>query len=344
MELGRREFLKLTGLGLAGIGVGFSGLGGDGGNSFAAIASDENQPIYGGWVNSPRARRKFVETHNKPFLSQINEKIRGTGKGRTVLLWPYLEKAYNHAFVPHYQQIGDCVSHGYGLGIDILTAVQMYQSIVPQEWVAESATEIIYGGCRVQTCSVGRIPGDGAIGTDAAAFVNKYGILLRQKYIGGRYDYSIYSGELARALGRTGVPVALQSLCRLHPVQTIALVNTWEEARDAVANGYPVIMCSNVGFSTRGGRDREGFLVPGRQPWYHAMLIAGIDDNAKRPGGLIINSWGTDWIDGRVRLNQPVGSFWCDASVIDRAMRQGDSVAISNYIGYPMQTLDYRFF
>jgi hypothetical protein len=348
MELGRREFLKLTGLGLAGLGAGLGGIGGIGGNgggtSFAEIASDENRPLYGGWINSPVARRKFIETQRQPFLRQMNEKILGTGKGRTVLLWPYLEKAYNHELVPHYQQIGDCVSHGYGLGVDVLSAVQMYQTIAPQEWIAESATEIIYGGCRVQTCSVGRIPGDGAVGIDAAAFVSKYGTLLRQKYLNGKFDFSIYSGGVARELGRTGVAVALQPLCRLHPVQTVTLVNSWVEVRDAVANGYPVTMCSNIGFNTNRGRDREGFLVPGRQPWYHCMLIAGIDDSDKRPGGLIINSWGTDWISGPTRLNQPAGSFWADASVIDRAMKQGDSVAISNYIGYPMQNLDYRFF
>ena len=185
--------------------------------------------------------------------------------------------------------------------------------------------------------------GDGMNGVDAAAFVNKYGVLLRQKYLNGKYDFSIYSGQIARNLGTSGVPVELLPLCRLHPVQTVSLVKSWEECRDAVANGYPVTMCSNVGFSTRGGRDRDGFLSPGRQPWHHAMLIAGIDDSFKRPGGLIINSWG-DWIDGPTRLNQPTGSFWADASVINRAMRQSDSIALSNYAGYPLQDLDYRFF
>lgn len=339
----RRTFLKLGAIGLAGLGVGsLTGFGGQGGNLFAGVASGEDSPLYCGWVDSPAARRRFIQSRNRPFLNQVNDKIRGTGDGKTVLLWQYLEKAYGHEFIPHNQAIGDCVSHSYGLGVDILTAIQMANALVPQVWVSDAATEIIYGGARVQSAG-GKYMGDGCNGTDAADFISKYGILLRQKYLGGKFDYRVYSGEVATNLGRLGVPAALLPLCLLHPVKTVTLVRSWEECRDVVANGYPVTMCSNVGFSTRRGRDKDGFLTPGRQPWNHAMLVAGIDDNKKRPGGLIINSWGTDWVSGPLR-NQPAGSFWADASVIDRAMKQGDSIALSNYQGYPLQNLDYQIF
>lgn len=338
----RRNFLKL---GAAGVGLGFVGLG-PSTPSFAAIARDENQPLCCGWVDSPEARRQFIRREQRPFLDQLNKNIRGTGKGRTVLLWPYLEKAYGHPYLPHAQETGDCVSHAYGSGIDILAAIQVANSIAPQVWVNEAATEIIYAGARVQAHVQlnGEVPfnGEGATGVEGAQFVKEYGVLLRQKY--GKYDYRKYSGEVADLLGSRGVPVELLVLCKLHNVQTTALVKSWEEARDAVANGHPVIMCSNVGFSMRRGRDTDGFLVPGHQPWYHAMLIAGVDDNAKRAAGLIINSWGSDWIDGPTRLNQPLGSFWADASVIDRAMRQGDSVAISSFQGFPLQSIEYKVY
>ena len=186
----RRDFLKLSAIGLTGLGLGsLSGLNFNGfrNYSFAKIAKDGDQPLYCGWIDSPAARRQFITDNEHPFLSQLNEKIRGTGQGKTVLLWPYLEKAYNHAFTPHDQQIGDCVSHAYGLSVDLLTAVQLSLSLAPQVWVSEAATEVIYGGARIQIAG-GKYRSEGCNGTDAAAFVSKYGILLRQKYLDGKCD------------------------------------------------------------------------------------------------------------------------------------------------------------
>lgn len=329
----RRDFLKLSAVGVAGLGLSKLTFGND--------AFNENQPLNCGWLDFPDSRRIFIEKNKYPFLCELNNEIKGTGTGRTVLLWPYLEKAYGHPLAPHFQQTGDCVAHGYGLGIDVLTAVQGYGSLVPERWVAEAATEVIYGGGRVQIHGR-KYSGDGMMGVDAGEFIRKYGVLLRQKYLNGKYDYTKYSPDLTDQMGQTGVPAALLPICKLHPVRTVALVKSWLEVRDSVCNGYPVIMCSSVGFSTKRGRDKDGFLLPGSQPWMHSMLIAGVDDT-KRPGGLIINSWGPDFLAGSPkRLNQPDGSFWCDASVIDRAMKQGDSAAISNYVGYPIQDLPYQ--
>ena len=69
-----------------------------------------------------------------------------------------------------------------------------------------------------------------------------------------------------------------------------------------------------------------------------------MDDTGSRPGGLLVNSWGTDWISGPTRLDQPGGSFWADADVIDGMLSQEDSFAMSNYIGYPRQNLDYKLY
>ena len=70
------------------------------------------------------------------------------------------------------------------------------------------------------------------------------------------------------------------------------------------------------------------------------MVILGIDDNYKRPGGLIVNSWGPNWVSGPTRHEQPAGSFWADASAIDRAVKQGDSIVLSGYSGYPQVNID----
>jgi hypothetical protein len=296
--------------------------------------ADSDNPVYAGWISDKEARKRFVETHRYPFLRQQMSKIKGTGKGKKVFLWKLFEQVTGRPLVPHYQTIGDCVSHACGLGIDILTAVRILMQNRPEKWVAKTATEIIYAGSRIEV-GHGRVGNyDGSVGVWAAEFIRKWGVLLRQKYLD--HDFTAYDGRLARKLGApgVGVPDELEPLCKLHPVRTSAIVSSWEECRDAVANGYPVSMCSNVGFTSK--RDRDGFLRRSRRPWYHAMTIIGIDDEYRRAGALIQNSWGGDtWVSGPKRHGQPDGSFWCDASTIDSAMKQGDSVAFSGYIGYP---------
>lgn len=298
--------------------------------------------IQSGWIDDPEERRRWVRTQIRPYLTQQNKQIRNTGKGKQVFLWKYFEEVTGSPLIPHLQECGDCVSQAFGLGVDVLTAVQMLMHGKPERWVAKAATEIIYAGSRVEV-GKGRIRGDGSMGTWAADFISKWGILQRKRYLGGQYDYTEYSGRLARKLGTTGVPDPLEPLCKLHPVKTVSICRSWNECRDAIANGHLVCMCSSVGFKTRGGRDKDGFLAPSRRPWMHALLIAGVDDAFKRPGGLIINSWGSNWTYGPKRHGQPDGSFWADASVIDRGLRRGDSIAISAYLGYPRMDLDYRF-
>jgi hypothetical protein len=305
-------------------------------NSFASQAH-RGESIEAGWLDSPEVARYFVENNTNPYLSQVNEDIRGTGKGKIALLWPFLEQVTGKSLVPHAQETGDCVSHASGLGVDILAAVQIIKRKSPQLWVAPAATEIIYAGGRIEIAkkSFGQTWRAGMTGTVAAEFVKRYGVLLRQKYL--KWDFTDYSGQVADQLGRTGVPDELEPLCRLHPVGNVALVRSYDEARDCIYNGYPVVLCSSQGFNTRGGRDKDGFLAPSRNPWMHSMLLAGIDDAYTRPGGLVQNSWGSSWIDGPKRHNQPDGSFWADSSVIDRICRQGDTIALSCYAGYPRQ-------
>ena len=252
-----------------------------------------------------------------------------------------LEVDHDQSFIANGYAVHNCVSHGYGLGVDILTATQILKRNSPQRWIAKAATEIIYAGGRIEIAKkeYGKNwRGDGMTGTVAAEFVKRYGILLRQKYL-DKWDFTLYTGQRARTLGNQGVPDELEPLCKVHPVGCVTLVQSWEEARDCIYNGYPVPLCSNQGFNTRGGRDKDGFLSPSRQPWNHCMLLAGMDDNPVRPGGLIINSWGSQWIDGPKRYEQPDGSFWADASVIDRICKQQDTVALSCYAGYPRQQL-----
>lgn len=254
-----------------------------------------------------------------------------------------LEIEEDRSFIANGYSVHNCVAHAAGLSIDILTAVRILMQNHSEKWVAKAATEIIYAGARIEVGGGQLGYSDGSWGVWAGEFVRKWGVLLRQEYLG--HDFTTYSGRVARTLGspRKGVPDELEPLCKLHPVKTCALVKSWEECRDSVANGYPVAMCSNIGFTTK--RDSNGFLRRSRRPWYHAMAIIGVDDEYRRPGALVQNSWGRSWASGPKRHEQPDGSFWCDADTIDAAMRQGDSIAFSGYVGYPRNDIpDYIIF
>lgn len=337
----RREMLKRL-LGAAGVflaGGRFSNRSYSNGTP-VKLQTDAFQPLHCGWIDDPFAREHFIATQPKPFLSQQYDAIRNSGEDKIVLLYKFFEEITNKPLIPHYQEIGDCVAHAFGLGVDVLTAVRILMFNQPEEWLTKCATEIIYAGSRVEASSR-RLRGDGSMGVWASKFIREWGVLLRRPYLNGKYDYTDYEGSVARKLGKSGVPDDLEPLCREHPVRTCSIVRSWEECRDAVANGYPVAMCSNIGFNTR--RDKDGFLRRSRRPWYHAMVILGIDDKYKRPGGLIQNSWGKDWVSGPTRHDQPVGSFWADASTINRALKQGDSIALSGYVGYPrINVPDYQ--
>lgn len=278
----------------------------------------------------------FIETHEYPFFSQQSKDIKGTGEGKIVLLHKCLEKASGTQYNPADQAIGDCVGQGFALTVDALTATQIEIAGQPEQWVAPASSEVIYAGSRVEVAKQ-RDWQDGSTGHWAAEFIMRWGILLRQPYPGGS-DFTKYSGKTARDLGYYGVPDELEPLCKLHPVKTAALVKTYEECRDAIVNGYPVAVCSNVGFGTSSNqwvRDSQGFLRRKREPWYHCMAILGVDDTPGRPGCLVFNSWGPKWCTGPVRLDQPFSTFWVDAETIDAMMRQGDSFALSSYVGYP---------
>jgi len=296
--------------------------------------TSSSSPIRAGWVNRQEAREAFVAKHRHPFLSQLNADIAGTGEGKKVFLWKIFEKLTGEPLKTHHQTIGDCVGHGFGLGIDVLTAVRILMFNKQEHWLTKTATEVIYAGSRIEAGG-GQLIGDGSTGVWAAEFIRNWGVLLREPYLNGKYDFTTYSGQKARELGKrgAGVPDPLEPLCKLHPVKTCSVVRSWEECRDAVANGYPVVQCSNIGFTKR--RDRYGFLRRTRRPWHHAMAILGIDDESHRGGALVQNSWGENWVSGPTRHGQPVGSFWVDAKTIDAAMRQGDSIAMSGYVGYP---------
>lgn len=340
----RRNFLKIGASGLIGSLVP------------AAIAEcGFETPVYSGWLPDNQAIQQHIAQTVRPYFSQnARPTVIGSGKDKVVLLHKYLERAVG-TVIPHDQGIGDCVGQAYGLGVDTLSATQIYGLGLEEEWKAKVSTEIAYAGSRYEIGyethgTRNLLSGDGSLGIYCAEFCQTFGTLIRKDY--GVIDLTTYDAQLSRSMGKTGVPDSLEPLVKEHPVKSFALVRNYEEVRDAIANGYPVIFCSSIGFNpncnnhNRGGRDSEGFLNK-CGTWYHAMLGFGVDDLSNRKGILIMNSWGSDWVGGPKRHDQPDGSFWVDAKTIDIMCAGQDSYALSGYVGFPSQKiapLDYNLF
>lgn len=288
-----------------------------------------------GWVDDQAQVEEVMKQLPFPVFNDVWTPIKDTGKGKIILLYDII-RAVAGTFPMRKQTVGDCVSQGAAYAVDAVKSVDIYLNKEFEEWVAETATEDIYGGSRVQIGG-GRIGGDGSVGAWAAKYVNQYGALPRQKY--GNIDLTTYSGNYARTLGRNGVPKELLEIAKQHPIQTVSLVKTYEEVRDLISNGYAVTIASMQGFSSK--RDSEGFAKP-QGTWAHQMSILGVDDSYKRPGVLVQNSWGI-WNGGPKRHNQPDGSFWVDAQVLEQnILSKNDSWAFSGYEGFKPRKLNTR--
>jgi hypothetical protein len=121
-------------------------------------------------------------------------------------------------------------------------------------------------------------------------------------------------------------------------VRAITLIKTWEQAKQALASGYGIAICSTIGFTMT--RDAEGFAAPAGK-WAHCMALLGYQTD-KREGGWICNSWGPDAHTGPVGTgNPPPCGFWADAAVVDRMLRQADSWAFSAVEGFPARRITW---
>jgi hypothetical protein len=254
----------------------------------------------------------------QPLFYAAAYPIKDTGAGKVVLLYKFITQYFGGKFPTHKQTIGDCVSHGHGLGVDILKAAQI-QAGAKESFTGETATEIIYAGSRVEIGNGQCGTQDGSVGAWAAGFVTKYGTVIRDKY--PVLDLTTYNGQTAKKLGmpNAGVPDPMEPFCKEHPIKTASLVRNYNEARDAIANGYPVPVCSQVGFENQGQstvRDKDGFARRGGK-WPHCFppgtLVDGPVPNvieAVRSGSVVYSA------DGIARTVIQKHERWLDGALI----------------------------
>jgi len=282
----------------------------------------------GGWRKDPAEVARVLAGMPRPTFSASAPGLARSGAGKTVLLYKAFRDVNGGDYIDYpAQTIGDCVSQGFGHGIDLLESVEISMGKKPQRFV-QTATEAIYGMARVDVGGERGSDSDGAVGAWAARAVCSIGTVSRELL--GPYD-----GQRAKHWGRDGVPDEVRKKAAAHRVMTTSLVTAYEDLEDALANGYPVTVCSDQGFTLE--RDADGFCRA-EGTWGHCMLIVGVraDD---RPGACIFQSWGSEAPTGPLALDQPPNSFWAERDVVAAMLAQADSWSLSNFDGYPPQTL-----
>lgn len=250
----------------------------------------------------------------------------------TRLLWQFAHKVLGGHIPNRKQEIGDCVSFGMANAVMYLSCVQIVQG-ARQEY-HPVFQPYIYGTSRHDVGGDRLGNGDGSLGSWAAEAVKRHGILFAD-------DRGVppYSGGIAKQWGsRSGPPREFYELAEDNPVKTVAKVSTFEQAAQAISNGYPVTVASMQGFAMSGQiRDSKCWGLP-QGSWAHQMVFVGVDIAARAL--FCLNSWGPDlWPeqpDGA-----PPGGFWVDERTCNRMLGQDDSWACSQFEGFPAQQLDH---
>jgi hypothetical protein len=283
-------------------------------------------PLPTGWIHAPEEVEATLATMPRPLFAQAAPEIEGTGENKTTLLYKAWKDVLGHYFAYPAQQIGCCVGRGFSEGVDLLECVEIAVG-KEAETFTPTSHEAIYGMARVDVGGQRGSYEDGAVGAWAAKAVTLIGTVA-QDVVGP------YSDRLAKEWGAGGVPDQVRVQAAQHKVKTSSLVRTYAELEDALANGYPVTVCSMQGFTLQ--RDAQGFCRPEGQ-WAHCMLIAGV--RTDRPGALIVQSWGMNVPSGPLDLDQPPNSFWADRQVVESMLGMRDSWALSRFAGYPSRDL-----
>lgn len=276
--------------------------------------------------------------------------LAGAGEGRLVIPFVFVQQLLPGCWPGPAQQRGDCVSH------DTKNAVltTMCCDIVSGQPDAESGKVeglpdidpigIAQGALSTEAIYWYRgYSGDGW-SCEAAATVacTKSGLWLRNNYPELGIDLRKYSGSLAGKYGRSAPPSEFTTTGQKHLIRTSTRINSFNDLRDFLANGYGVSTCGGEGWSST--RNEDGVSKRSGR-WSHAMAIIGVDDRQVikdkygEPLVLILNSWGK-WNTGGRRIlgttiDIPEGSFWTTwSSVKNRSM-----LAFSGANGWPAKNL-----
>ncbi len=276
--------------------------------------------------------------------------LEGSGEGELSL--PFLEiyALYPDCLPGGSQQRGDCVSwstRNACLG----TMCCEITSGKPDEVTGrlEGAPSVSREGIKygVLSCEAiynwRRHGGDGwSCGAAARVVLNESGLWLRKKYPSLDLDLTKYSGRNAGIYGRSTPPKSWLDVGSDHLVRTATSVNSYEELRAMLSNGYCISSCGSEAWES--SRNEDG-VSRRRGSWAHALAYLGVDDRDVikekygEPLVLVQNSWG-EWNRGgtkiyKTNIDIPVGSFWSKWS----DLRRRSMIAFSGVSGWPPKKL-----
>jgi len=291
-------------------------------------------PLFG-YAPDRKGTEAFLATLSKPTLAQAGPDL-ALDESRDVFLGSALLSV-----APDWkrgsQKIGSCVGWGWSLSCDILAACDILLRNEAETYGGRVLEASVYGFSRVEVRGQKNYGGDGSYGGAAAKAVTKYGTLhYGQTYNGQQFTDN--SGTREREWGRDGVPDSLEKFAAEHNVQSVALVTSFEDTAKSLQNGYPVALCSGMGFSMT---LRDGYMTP-MGSWAHCQMAAGVRWNPE-PAILVVNSWG-DCYTGTFDKNLPAqfqrSAGWVKAKDFTRMIGPGeDSFALAGYSGFKPRTL-----
>ena len=252
-----------------------------------------------------------------------------------------IEVEVDHSFISDGYVIKNCTSHGDRNARDVTRAVEIFIKGEAEEYYKRGATEPTYGyrGSSGQGMDPGR----------AAAFVTKYGWMVRENY-SGCVNLTEYDSRTGSSWGRGGPPKCVLDACSDHPVGEYISPSSADEAMALFQNGYACHSGQNVGFADTPGSDgihrRSG-------SWNHDMATVGYDDTKeiwKERVYFVANSWGDynnawdKWVNDRTMQHvlgpTITGMIVVAADVWERYFLGGRSIYFySDIQGFPAKTI-----
>lgn len=289
-----------------------------------------------GYVPDRAGTDAFLASLPRPTLATAGPDL-VLDEHRDVFLGQYLLKC-DPTWKRGAQKIGSCVGWGWSLSVDILAACDVLLRNEPESWGGRTIEAGTYGFSRVEVAGHPNNGGDGSYGGAAAKAVTKFGTLHYGQNYNGTIITDIGSGTREKEWGRTGVPDALEPFAAQHKVSSVALVKTFEDAAKAIQNGYPVAVCSGMGFSMT---LRDGYMTP-MGSWAHCQMACAVKWKPD-PAVLVVNSWG-DCYGGTFDTSLPSqfqrSAGWVRAKDFTRMIGPGeDSFALSGFQGFPPRLL-----
>jgi hypothetical protein len=289
--------------------------------------------IDSGWLHDPEASEAvfgsqpfFADTEAGAVTESLPTKVFGQDIAKKIL----------GSYLPIRNQLtfGFCVGFSSTRALEYTNLAEIAHG--ESEEFREIAPEIVYSISRVQEAKNRWAGSDGSNGGYAAAALKDYGTIARGLY--GKYDLTKFTKELGNTVRLwakgDGLPTELLNLAKDHKITNFAKINSWDEMKKAIAQGYFIVVCSNQGFT----KNRNNGVAAPSGSWAHAMCVSGyFDDHA-----VIDNSWDQYFTGSRGPLVDD-GSFLAHKDTVSKMIGYGDTFALSGFNGFKKRKLNWGF-